>query len=73
VAELVDALGLGSSVERCGGSSPSERTNRRSRRRVSVFAPAMTNMDTELDFSRCGISRHLKDNSRSWIGKPEED
>src|SRR3569623_3188309 len=29
VAELVDALGLGSSVERCGGSSPSARTTRR--------------------------------------------
>jgi len=28
VAELVDALGLGSSDESCGGSSPSERTKR---------------------------------------------
>ena len=27
VAELVDAAGLGSAVERCGGSSPSARTN----------------------------------------------
>ena len=29
VAELVDALDLGSSIERCGGSSPFARTNRR--------------------------------------------
>jgi hypothetical protein len=28
VAELVDALGLGSSDESCGGSSPSERTTK---------------------------------------------
>ena len=28
VAELVDALGLGSSDESCGGSSPSARTRR---------------------------------------------
>jgi hypothetical protein len=30
VAELVDALDLGSSDESCGGSSPSARTKRRS-------------------------------------------
>ena len=42
-------------------------------RHVDAITPAMTNMDTDLDFSRCGISRHLKDNSRRWIGKPEED
>jgi hypothetical protein len=29
VAELVDALDLGSSDESCGGSSPSARTKRR--------------------------------------------
>jgi hypothetical protein len=33
VAELVDALDLGSSDESCGGSSPSARTKRRSRLR----------------------------------------
>jgi hypothetical protein len=32
VAELVDALDLGSSDESCGGSSPSARTKRSSRR-----------------------------------------
>ena len=33
MAELVDALDLGSSDESCGGSSPSARTTRRSRLR----------------------------------------
>jgi hypothetical protein len=36
VAELVDALDLGSSDESCGGSSPSARTKRRQRLRMSI-------------------------------------
>src|SRR5689334_3646652 len=37
VAELVDALDLGSSIERCGGSSPSARTISRRARKSPVF------------------------------------
>ena len=36
VAELVDALDLGSSDESCGGSSPSARTKRRQRLRMTI-------------------------------------
>ena len=39
VAELVDALDLGSSIARCGGSSPSARTM--STRRLSRGLPAL--------------------------------
>ena len=44
VAELVDALDLGSSDESCGGSSPSARTKRRQRLRMTITGGSVFRM-----------------------------
>src|SRR5580698_7214537 len=47
VAELVDALDLGSSDESCGGSSPSARTRRRQRLRMTNCGTTCSERDMD--------------------------
>ena len=80
VAELVDALDLGSSDESCGGSSPSARTKRRQRLRMTITAGSVIRRARSLEDqvrrpTGAGLKavRHQIVDGRRFAGRKREE